>query len=124
MQKLRPDATLVTGNGLPMALQIDLQFPLKLYGRTPIYPLSSNHQKRPQTLTGILDPFELSGDIMFQALITSTARLLHDDSGQDLIEYALLAALLGLGAVLAMNGLSTKVSTAFSTVGTQLTSNV
>ncbi|ADW67544.1 Flp family type IVb pilin [Granulicella tundricola] len=47
--------------------------------------------------------------------------LLEDESGQDLIEYALVAALIGLGAVVAMNGFSTKVKTAFNSVGSSLT---
>lgn len=50
--------------------------------------------------------------------------LLRDDSGQDLIEYALVAALVGLGAVASMKTLSTKIGTAFTTIGTSLTSNV
>ncbi len=47
-----------------------------------------------------------------------------DESGQDLIEYALVAALVGLGAVLSLKGLSTKVSNAFNSIGTSLTGNV
>ncbi len=50
--------------------------------------------------------------------------LLKDESGQDLIEYALVAGLIGLGAVAAMSGLSTKIGSAFTSVGTQLTSAV
>ena len=52
------------------------------------------------------------------------AGLLADESGQDLIEYALVAALVGLGAVASMKGLSTKIGEAFGTIGTSLTSNV
>jgi pilus assembly protein Flp/PilA len=47
---------------------------------------------------------------------------LNDESGQDLIEYALVAGLIGLGAVVAMSGLATKIGTAFNAVGSQLTS--
>jgi pilus assembly protein Flp/PilA len=47
--------------------------------------------------------------------------LVNDDSGQDLIEYALVAALVGLGAVAAMKGLSNSIGTAFNGVGTSLT---
>ncbi len=50
--------------------------------------------------------------------------LLQDESGQDLIEYALVAGLVGLAAVGAMSGLSTKISTAFNAVGNSLTSSV
>ncbi len=47
--------------------------------------------------------------------------LLEEESGQDLIEYALVAALIALGAITAMSGLATKIGTAFNTVGNQLT---
>ncbi len=50
--------------------------------------------------------------------------LIAEESGQDLIEYALVAGLIGLAAVAAMSTLATKISTAFSTVGSQLTSAV
>ncbi len=49
-------------------------------------------------------------------------RLAKEDSGQDLIEYALVAALIGLGAVAGMHTLSSDISTAFSTLGSTLTS--
>lgn len=50
--------------------------------------------------------------------------LLQDESGQDLIEYALVAALLGLGATTAMSGLATTISGAFTTIGTKLTASL
>jgi pilus assembly protein Flp/PilA len=50
--------------------------------------------------------------------------LVQDESGQDLIEYALVAALIALGSVTAMGSLSTAISTAFSTVGNNLTTKV
>jgi pilus assembly protein Flp/PilA len=49
------------------------------------------------------------------------ASFIQDESGQDLIEYALVAGLIGLGAVVAMTGLSGKIGNAFNTVGTSLT---
>jgi pilus assembly protein Flp/PilA len=49
---------------------------------------------------------------------------LSDESGQDLIEYALVAAIIALGAVAAMTSLATGISTAFTTVGTKLTNAV
>jgi pilus assembly protein Flp/PilA len=49
------------------------------------------------------------------------AAFVKDESGQDLIEYALVAGLIGLGAVVAMTGLSGKISNAFNTVGSSLT---
>jgi pilus assembly protein Flp/PilA len=50
--------------------------------------------------------------------------LLRDESGQDLIEYALVAALIALGAIAAMNGVATGISNAFSAVASDLTSAV
>ncbi len=47
--------------------------------------------------------------------------LMNEDSGQDLIEYALVAALVGLGAVAAMGGLKNAVANTFNTIGTSLT---
>lgn len=50
--------------------------------------------------------------------------LLKDERGQDLIEYALIAALIGLGATAALKNLATTVSSAFTTIGTRLTGDV
>jgi pilus assembly protein Flp/PilA len=50
----------------------------------------------------------------------SLSNLLSDESGQDLIEYALVAALIALGATAAMSTLATTISTAFTTVGATL----
>jgi len=47
-------------------------------------------------------------------------RLVSDDSGQDLIEYALVAALVGLGALAAMKGLSNSIKNTYNGVGTAL----
>ena len=51
-------------------------------------------------------------------LLTS---LRQDDSGQDLIEYALVAALIALGAVASMKTVSTAIGNAFTSIDTQLT---
>ncbi len=50
------------------------------------------------------------------------AQILNDDSGQDLIEYALVAALIAFAAVAGMNGLSGKINDAFGAIGSKLTS--
>jgi pilus assembly protein Flp/PilA len=50
--------------------------------------------------------------------------LLRDESGQDLIEYALVAAVIGLAAVASMSTLANNVSNAFSAVGSKLSSAV
>jgi pilus assembly protein Flp/PilA len=51
----------------------------------------------------------------------SVRRLLHDESGQDMIEYALVGALVGLAAVLSIKGVTNKIGNAFNSVGSQLT---
>jgi pilus assembly protein Flp/PilA len=50
--------------------------------------------------------------------------LLHDESGQDLIEYALVAALIGLGATATMRTLATSIGAALAVIGTRLTNAV
>lgn len=46
--------------------------------------------------------------------------LLKDEQGQDLIEYALVVALVAFGAVAGMQGLAGSINTAFGTIGTKL----
>ena len=46
----------------------------------------------------------------------------NDESGQDLIEYALIAALVAFAAVAGMNTLATKINAAFSAIGSKLDS--
>jgi pilus assembly protein Flp/PilA len=44
-----------------------------------------------------------------------------DESGQDLVEYALVLALIALAATVSMKTLATNIGTAFTSVGTKLT---
>lgn len=46
--------------------------------------------------------------------------LIREESGQDLIEYALVVSLIALGATASMSALATSFSTAFSKVGSKL----
>ncbi len=48
------------------------------------------------------------------------SRLVKEDSGQDLIEYALIAALLGLGAITSMKTLTNYIGNAFNQIGSSL----
>ena len=50
--------------------------------------------------------------------------LFRDESGQDLIEYALVAALIALGAIAGMHSTATGISKAFSTLSSDLTSAI
>jgi pilus assembly protein Flp/PilA len=43
--------------------------------------------------------------------------LLSDESGQDLIEYALIAALIALVAITGLNGLASSINAEFTKVG-------
>ena len=46
----------------------------------------------------------------------------NDESGQDLIEYALVAALIAFGSVATMQTLATNLNTAYSNIGSRLVS--
>jgi pilus assembly protein Flp/PilA len=46
------------------------------------------------------------------------------EEGQDLVEYALVVALIALGAIAGMSALASGINQAFSTVATNLTSDV
>jgi len=46
--------------------------------------------------------------------------LLKREEGQDLVEYALVVALIAFGAVAAMKGLSTEINTAFNVISSDL----
>ena len=47
----------------------------------------------------------------------------RDDSGQDLIEYVLVAGLIGVGAVSAMTSLGSKLSGVFNAISSGLSSS-
>jgi pilus assembly protein Flp/PilA len=51
-------------------------------------------------------------------------QFVNDESGQDLIEYALVAAIIGLGAVTTMTTLATDIASVFTSVGNKLTAAV
>jgi pilus assembly protein Flp/PilA len=51
-------------------------------------------------------------------------KFVADESGQDLIEYALVAALVGLGSVASMNSLAGSIANTFNGIGNALTNAV
>jgi pilus assembly protein Flp/PilA len=53
-------------------------------------------------------------------MLTLIKNLRRDESGQDLIEYALIAALLALAAVASMKDIAAAISTQFGNIATQL----
>jgi len=52
----------------------------------------------------------------YQALRSFSVR----EEGQDLVEYALVVALIAFGAVAAMQGLATEINVAFQTISSDL----
>jgi pilus assembly protein Flp/PilA len=58
------------------------------------------------------------------AVITHLSAFMRDESGQDLIEYALVAAIIALGATAAMSSLATTIGSTFTKIGTSLTTAV
>lgn len=54
--------------------------------------------------------------------VATVSNLLYDEAGQDLIEYALVAALISLGAVASIQGFATGISTAFSEISSEVSS--
>lgn len=49
-------------------------------------------------------------------------RKLHRQSGVTMIEYALIAALVGVAAIVALGTLGTNISTKFTSIGTSVSS--
>jgi len=50
--------------------------------------------------------------------------LIEDEQGQDLIEYALVVALIAFAATAGMSALATSINTAFTNIGTKLTNAI
>jgi pilus assembly protein Flp/PilA len=46
---------------------------------------------------------------------------MKDESGQDMVEYAIVMGLIAMGATVAMKGLATTIGTGFTSIGTKLT---
>ena len=59
--------------------------------------------------------------VRIQTLGSDVRRIIADKSGQDLIEYALVVALIAFAAAAGMTTVATKIKTAFTNIGTKLT---
>jgi len=57
-----------------------------------------------------------------QKFLISLLNTLRDDRGQDLIEYALVVALIALAATAGMSTVAADINSAFTNIGTKLTS--
>ena len=55
--------------------------------------------------------------------MTFFKKLIRDEAGATAIEYGLIAALIAVAAITAMQGLGNQLNTTFSTVSTQLEDN-
>jgi pilus assembly protein Flp/PilA len=51
-------------------------------------------------------------------------QILKDESGQDLIEYALVVALIALAATAGMSSVAANINTAFDKIGNKLTTYI
>jgi pilus assembly protein Flp/PilA len=57
--------------------------------------------------------------------VISRLKTFHkDESGQDLIEYALVVALIAFAAIAGMNFVASEINVAFSKIGNKLTSAI
>lgn len=59
---------------------------------------------------------------IFLGLCSKIKSLIRREEGQDLIEYALVVALIAFAATAGMNSLASSINTAFTSIGTTLTS--
>ena len=58
-------------------------------------------------------------------MISNLMKALHqDESGQDLIEYALIAALIALGAVVGMDTVANEINSAFNIISKKLANSL
>lgn len=60
----------------------------------------------------------------FSTLSVALRNLIVREEGQDLVEYALVVALIAFGAITGMGYLATGLNNAFSTIASTLTSSV
>jgi pilus assembly protein Flp/PilA len=59
--------------------------------------------------------------LQLRLLAANLVNLASREEGQDLVEYALIVALIALAATAGMNTLATAINTGFTTLGTTLT---
>lgn len=70
---------------------------------------------------------EFKGDIMRELMFKvyfKVQTLIAGEEGQDLVEYALVVALIAFGAVAAMQGLSSEINTAFNVISSDLATSL
>jgi pilus assembly protein Flp/PilA len=62
--------------------------------------------------------------VAFFRLVTRLRNLIKQESGQDLVEYALVVALIALGATIGMKNLAGGVNKAFQSVSVALATDI
>ena len=60
----------------------------------------------------------------FSSLLSQLHQFAQDESGQDIVEYALLGALMALGAVSSLKSVASAVAVVFTSVGSTITSGI
>ena len=55
-----------------------------------------------------------------KSMQNALVRLVNEEDGQNLIEYALIASIIAVGAIVAMTGLKNQIVIAFNTISNQL----
>ena len=58
---------------------------------------------------------------MWKVLVEKTRRILGEEGGQDLIEYALLGALIGVACVISMGTVATNIAAVLTNVAAKIT---
>jgi pilus assembly protein Flp/PilA len=58
------------------------------------------------------------------SLLAVLRNLQQDESGQDLVEYALVAALIALATITGMQSLASTLNSTFSLIGSHLATNI
>jgi pilus assembly protein Flp/PilA len=58
------------------------------------------------------------------SLLVKIQQMVNREEGQDLVEYALVAALIAFGAVTSMKHLSSEINTAFNTISSDLSTSL
>jgi pilus assembly protein Flp/PilA len=53
-------------------------------------------------------------------MLRNAKRLLQEDTGQDLVEYALLAAIIALVVVTGLSNLASKINSQFNKIGSDI----
>jgi pilus assembly protein Flp/PilA len=74
--------------------------------------------------TGIIHTWKALLNMLLLRVKFYLRALVADEQGQDLVEYALVVALIAFGAISGMRFLSTGLNHAFSQIATVLTSNI